>query len=136
LSPPVESSPALTPATPPVARPDGRCKLQPVRESANFSLCRAPLAETSSGRITGVTSYGGGASWSHELLDGTFNASINATENTADTGSTVSNNRRKLPGVFDDGKLLQPDSGWHVSGSFGYAQNVQTLLVTYMNSFL
>ena len=24
---------------------------------------------------------------------------------------------------------------WHVSGSFGYAQNVQTLLVTYMNSF-
>jgi len=25
--------------------------------------------------------------------------------------------------------------GWHVSGSFGYAQNAQTLLVTYMNSF-
>ena len=25
--------------------------------------------------------------------------------------------------------------GWHVSGAFGYAQNVQTLLVTYMNSF-
>src|ERR1019366_2320981 len=25
--------------------------------------------------------------------------------------------------------------GWKVSGSFGYAQNVQTLLVTYMNSY-
>src|ERR1019366_9715593 len=25
--------------------------------------------------------------------------------------------------------------GWQVTGSFGYAQNVQTLLITYMNSF-
>src|SRR5258708_11348408 len=25
--------------------------------------------------------------------------------------------------------------GWHITGSFGYAQNMQTLLVTYMNSF-
>ena len=25
--------------------------------------------------------------------------------------------------------------GWHVNGVFGYAQNVQTLLVTYMNSY-
>ena len=87
------------------------------------------------GQNYGVTSYGGGASWSHELLDGTFNASINATENTADTGSTVSNTGENSLGFSTMENYSSQILGWHVSGSFGYAQNVQTLLVTYMNSF-
>jgi hypothetical protein len=76
-----------------------------------------------------VTSYGGSATYAHEVLDGTFNAAMTVTENTADkTGedtlgfSTIENYSSEI-------------LGWNVTGSFGYAQNVQTLLVTYMNSF-
>ena len=76
----------------------------------------------------GMTSYGGSGTFSHAVLNGNFNASLNATGNTDDqTGedtlgfSTIENYSSEI-------------LGWHVNGSFGYAQNVQTLLITYMNS--
>ena len=76
----------------------------------------------------GDTTFGGGAVYSRELLGGSFNASVNAAGNTADKGgedtlsfSTSENFSRIV-------------AGWNVTGSFGYAQNVETLLVTYLNS--
>lgn len=76
-----------------------------------------------------VNSYGAGATYGHKLFDGTFNTSLTMTANQSDNQgadtlgfSTISNYSNT---VF----------GWHMNGSFGYAQNVQTLLVTYMNSY-
>lgn len=73
-------------------------------------------------------SFGGSASWSKPLLDGYFNASVSAADNLADQNGedslSFSTNENYT------GEIL----GWHVTGMFGYAQNVQTLLVTYMNS--
>jgi len=80
------------------------------------------------GENFGANSYGGGLTYGRTLLGGNFNAAAIATDNTLSTSSlntfgfsgTVNFNRR-----FD---------GWVVGGAFTYAQNVQTLLVTYMNS--
>ena len=81
------------------------------------------------GETYGVTSYGGGASYAHPLLGGSFNASLFATGNTDDkTGdNTVS---------FTTSSNYSASIGpWSVNAMFSYAQNVQTLLVTYMNSY-
>jgi hypothetical protein len=90
--------------------------------------------KTSSARRYGVMSYGASASWSHELLDGTFNASFNLTDNTPAAGRPDTNGENAL-GFSTMENYSSQILGWHVTGSFGYAQNVQTLLVTYMNSF-
>jgi len=85
--------------------------------------------QTFLGETYGVASYGGSATYTHKLLVGTFNASGTVTENSNEqTGegtlgfSTAENYSSEV-------------RGWHVNGAFSYAQNVQTLLVTYMNSF-
>lgn len=81
------------------------------------------------GQDYGVISYGGDAVFTHSLLGGTINSSVSVIANTStpsssDTiGFSASENYSSI--------LL----GWHVTESFSYAQNVQTLLVTYMNSF-
>ena len=76
-----------------------------------------------------MTSYGGSATYAHKLLDGSFNSSVSVTANTADkTGEDTL-------GFSTNENYSSLVLGWHVTGSFGYAQNVQTLLVTYMNSF-
>lgn len=74
------------------------------------------------------TSIGGTAGYSHRLFDGSLNAGVVVAENITDqTGedtlsfSTTENY---------SGNVL----GWHVTGMFGYSQNAETLLVTYMNS--
>ena len=81
------------------------------------------------GESYGETSYGGSANYSRSTPYGNFNAALNVTANTSDqTGedtlgfSTTENYSGEI-------------RGWKVNGSFGYAQNVQTLLVTDMNSF-
>jgi len=81
------------------------------------------------GETYGVKSYGGGATYARELLDGSFNGSLTVTDNIADkTGQNTL-------GFSTNENYSSVVLGWHVTGSFGYAQNVQTLLVTYMNSF-
>ncbi len=81
------------------------------------------------GENYGETSYGGNANYSRATVYGNFNAALNATANTSDqTGEDTlgfSTNENYT------GEVL----GWKVNGAFGYAQNVQTLLVTDMNSF-
>lgn len=81
------------------------------------------------GENYGITSYGADGSYSRELLEGSFNASVSMTDNVADKSGQ---NTLGFSTNVNYAKLIE---GWHVSGSFGYAQNVQTLLVTYMNSY-
>jgi hypothetical protein len=76
----------------------------------------------------GMTSYGGSAAYSHVVPDGNFNASLNVTANADDqTGEDTL-------GFATTENYSSEIFGCHVNGSFGYSQNVQTLLITYMNS--
>ncbi len=81
------------------------------------------------GEDYGVNSYGGSATYGHKLLDGSFNAAVtlsaNAADKTGEDSLSFSTNENYSSVIL----------GWHVTGSFGYSQNAQTLLVTYMNSF-
>lgn len=81
------------------------------------------------GETYGVNSYGGGATYAHGILDGTFNTSLTLTANTSD------NTGENTLGFSTTENYSSIILGWHATGSFGYSQNVQTLLVTYMNSF-
>ncbi len=81
------------------------------------------------GQNYGVKSYGGGANYTHSLFEGTINSSVNVTANSADqTGQDTI-------GFSATENYSNRILGWRVNESFNYAQNVQTLLVTYMNSF-
>ncbi|HEY3707654.1 MAG TPA: hypothetical protein VGL22_21515 [Terracidiphilus sp.] len=81
------------------------------------------------GNSYGVTSYGLHGSFVHRFSAGNLNSSASMTANTMDKGGesalgfNVTENFSTLLG------------GWHLNGNLNYAQNVQTLLVTYMNSF-
>ena len=80
------------------------------------------------GDTYGQDSIGGSASFSHQVLEGNLNASLTVTENiseqTGEDSLSFSTNENYTSDIL----------GWHVTGMFGYQQNVQTLLVTYMNS--
>jgi hypothetical protein len=81
------------------------------------------------GQSYGVRSYGGTATFTHTLLNGTINSSGSVTANSSEQNGqdTIG-----LSGTENYSNVLY---GWHLNESFSYAQNVQTLLVTYMNSF-
>jgi hypothetical protein len=81
------------------------------------------------GEDYGVESYGANAGYSHQLFNGNFNASLNVSENSSDQSS------EDTLGISTTENYANVVLGWHVNGSFGYAQNVQTLLVTDMNSY-
>jgi len=63
------------------------------------------------------------------MLDGSFNGSFVLTANKADTTGEDS------LGFSTTENYSTIVRNWNVTGSFGYSQNVQTLLITYMNSF-
>jgi len=81
------------------------------------------------GEDYGVNSYGGNATYSHGLLNGTFNVSGGVTANSSD------NTGADTLGFSATANYSDEILGWHLTESFGYSQNAQTLLVTYMNSF-
>ena len=81
------------------------------------------------GETYGVNSYGGGANYARHLLKGNVNGSVTVTANTSNRGGT------DTIGISSNGNYSSEFQGWKVTGAFGYAQNVQTLLVTYTNSF-
>jgi hypothetical protein len=85
--------------------------------------------QTFLGETYGVTSWGGSASYLRTLAGGTFAASGNVIENLNDQS-----NENTL-GFATSASYSRVLTGWHVNGSFSYSQNVQTLLITYMNSF-
>jgi hypothetical protein len=80
------------------------------------------------GQIYGLSSFGGSASYSHEFLHGQFSAAVMSTDNTSDQTdeNTVS--------FSASGNYTTHIRSWQVSARGSYAQNMQTLLVTYMNS--
>ena len=75
-----------------------------------------------------VDSYGGGAGYTRRMREGTFNASMSFVGNRSDQ------NGEDTLGFSATANYTSEIAGWHVNGSFGYAQNMQTLLVTYLNS--
>lgn len=82
------------------------------------------------GESFGETSYGGGLTYTRGLLGGTFNGSVFATDNRLD------NSNLNVLGLTTTVNYNRQIDLWVVSGSFSYAQNVQTLLVSYTTSFL
>lgn len=85
--------------------------------------------QTFLGESYGVHSWGGSAAYTQNVLEGSFNATASVTENTDDqTGQSTL-------GFSAGGNYARVIDGWHVNGSFSYAQNAETLLVTYMNSY-
>ena len=83
------------------------------------------------GENYGVNSYGGSANYAHRLFDGNFNASLSMYRQYERTRPA-----RITLGFSTNENYSSIIRGWQVNGSFGYAQNVQTLLITYMNSYL
>src|SRR5579863_4032653 len=81
------------------------------------------------GQDYGVTSYGGSASYAHPVWHGNLNGGVSVTANSSDQ------NGEDTIGLSANANYTSVVAGWHVTGAFGYAQNAQTLLVTYMNSF-
>jgi hypothetical protein len=81
------------------------------------------------GQSYGLNSYGGSIGYSRTLLEGSFNGSFAMTANSAD------NTGEDTLGFSTNENYTTVYRGWHMTGQFGYAQNVQTLLVTYMNSY-
>lgn len=72
--------------------------------------------------------YGGSLNYTRKLLNGNFSASAVATG--ADSNTSSANSL----GFTTTASYSRVVLGWHVNGSMNYAQDVQTLLVTYMNS--
>jgi len=81
------------------------------------------------GETYGVRSYGGSATYTHALLNGTINSSVSV------TGNSSEQNSQSSIGLAATENYSNRILGWHVNESFSYSQNVQTLLVTYTNSF-
>ena len=81
------------------------------------------------GKSYGANTYGGGAIYTRGFLGGFLNVSVNFADNTSDT---VSGNALSFTTT---GGYNRTFGSWVVSGNAGYAQNVQSYLVTYMNSY-
>lgn len=86
-------------------------------------------AQTFLGNTYGVTSYGGDGVYTHKMLNGTINGAVNVMANHSDQSGA------DTIGFSGNESYSAVVLGWHVNESFGYAQNAQTLLVTYTNSF-
>lgn len=74
-------------------------------------------------------SYGGSIGYTREVLGGNFNGTFSLSDN------TVNNTNVNSLGLSANANYTRRIHGWTVTGAFGYAQNVQTLLITYMTSF-
>ena len=85
--------------------------------------------QTYLGKSYGANTYGAGAVYTRGLLGGSMNAAVNFADNTTDyeSGNALS--------FTTNLGYSRSFAGWGVSGDFSYAQNAQTYLLTYMNSF-
>jgi len=81
------------------------------------------------GESLSANSYGGGMTYGRTLFGGNLNTALTLTDN------TVSNSNLNALGLSGTVNYNRRFDGWVAGGSFSYAQNVQTLLVTYMASF-
>jgi hypothetical protein len=81
------------------------------------------------GETFAADSYGGGFTYGRTLFGGNLNSALTLTDN------TISNSSQNTLGFNSTVNYNRRFQQWVVGGSFSYAQNVQTLLVTYMSSF-
>jgi hypothetical protein len=81
------------------------------------------------GKDYSADSYGGGLTYGRVVLGGNLNTALSLTDNTL---SNSSQNALGFNGTVNYNKRF---AGWAMGASFSYAQNVQTLLVTYMSSY-
>lgn len=86
-------------------------------------------SQTFLGESYTVDSLSAGASYMREIYGGTFNGSASLTEN---LGNQDSENNMGFSANASYSRMV---ANWHTNATFGYAQNVETLLVTYMNSY-
>jgi len=85
--------------------------------------------QTYLGESFGANAFGGGLSYSRGLFGGNFSGSFFLTDNTIDRSNS------NTLGFNLSSSYSHRIQDWFVAGSFSYAQNVQTLLITYMQSY-
>ncbi len=85
--------------------------------------------QTFLGQTFGSNVYSGSLIYTRGLLGGNWNVAGSIRDNTLD-GSSQNN-----LGFSVNTNYTRRINNWVMSGSFDYAQNVQTFLITYMNSF-
>jgi hypothetical protein len=81
------------------------------------------------GENLGATSYGEGATYGRPLLGGSFSTSLFVIENTRD------NSDEHTLGLSTSVGYNRRIGLWSFGGAFNYAQNVQTLLISYTTSY-
>jgi hypothetical protein len=81
------------------------------------------------GETFSSTGYSGSLFYTRGLLGGNLNAGATVRD------GTIANSGQNSVGFSFNGNYTRRINDWVATGSFGYAQNVQTLLITYMNSF-
>ncbi len=74
------------------------------------------------------SSYGGGVTYWRMVFGGSFNAALSLSDNTS------SNSNQNSLGINSTVNYNRRFAGWVVGGSFSYAQNVQTALISYLTS--
>lgn len=74
------------------------------------------------------TAYSGFAGYGHDLLGGRFNGNVVVTR------SELSDTGESLLGFTSLASYVRRFGNWQVSGSFGYSENVQTILLAYTSS--
>jgi len=72
--------------------------------------------------------YSGSVSYGHNVLGGQFTASATVTHNTYGTHG------ESMLGLLTNVIYIRQFGPWGVSGSFGYSENVQTILIAYTTS--
>ena len=73
-------------------------------------------------------SFSGSVNYGHSLLGGQFTAGATVTQ------SSYSTNGESMLGLLTNAIYIRRFGAWAVSGSFGYSQNVQTILIAYTTS--
>jgi len=81
------------------------------------------------GENYGSNSYGGGLTYGRPLFGGSFNTAVSVTD------STIDNSNVNTLGFTTTATYNRRFGLWFVGGGFSYAQNVNTLLITYMTSY-
>ena len=81
------------------------------------------------GQDYGANVYDGGVTYGRGLLGGFVNAAFSLRD------STLDNSDQNVVGFSTNLGYNRRINGWYLGGAFSYAQNVQTLLVTYTSSY-
>lgn len=131
-----DSTPAAASADPIVGTPQSSHAWDTIG-SASYSFLPNLQAQVYGERRTqtylsqayGANTVGGGLTYARVLFGGSLNASVFATDNTVDKS------RANNLGLNTAVGYTRAIGRWSVGGNFSYAQNMQTLLVSYTTSF-